>query len=148
MTEGNTAAEAVDNLADAMREWLRVQIEDGERIPPPAETLSYSGKFMLRVTPRLHREATELAARERVSLNAFVAMALARAVGERSQQFSYGQLRLSSSDVTVHSVVASWAQYAVPGELSNPAMMVAQALIQNVPLTQGSPPLAVRGTVT
>jgi predicted RNase H-like HicB family nuclease len=35
MTEGDTEVEALGNLRDAMREWLRVQIEDGDPIPQP-----------------------------------------------------------------------------------------------------------------
>jgi antitoxin HicB len=81
MTEGDTEAEALENLSDAMREWLRVQIEDGDAIPQPWADAQYSGKFLVRVPPSLHRDIAERAAREGVSLNAFVLTALARAVG-------------------------------------------------------------------
>jgi predicted RNase H-like HicB family nuclease len=35
MTEGDTTAEALANLDDAMRGWVTVMVEDGEAIPPP-----------------------------------------------------------------------------------------------------------------
>lgn len=82
MTEGETVADAIANLEDAMREWLRVQLEDGESIPEPLAALQYSGKFMVRLPKRLHRSLAECATQDGVSLNAFVSMALAREVGE------------------------------------------------------------------
>jgi len=86
MSEGDTALEALSNLEDAMRGWLRVQIEDGDIIPPPAANTKYSGKFMVRVSPRLHRDLAAASATEGVSLNAFIATALARYVGETAMQ--------------------------------------------------------------
>lgn len=83
ITEGDSADEALANLNDAMRAWVRVQIEDGDAIPQPSANVPYSGKFMVRLSTRLHREAAECASREGTSLNAFVAAALARAVGDR-----------------------------------------------------------------
>jgi antitoxin HicB len=88
MTEGDTEAEAAQNLHDAMREWLRVQLEDGDPIPLPLAAQSYSGKFIVRIAPTLHREIAAHAEREGVSLNAFAAMALAVAVGERQTAVS------------------------------------------------------------
>lgn len=80
MTEGDTEVDALENLQDAMRAWVRVQLEDGEPIPPPSAEAKFSGKFVVRVAPSLHRELVERAAQEGISLNALVSMALARAV--------------------------------------------------------------------
>lgn len=81
MTEGDTQSEALVNLDDAMRSWVAVQLEDGDPIPPPSAAVKYSGKFMVRVAPTLHRDVAERAERESVSLNSFVMNALARSVG-------------------------------------------------------------------
>lgn len=89
MTEGDSAAEALTNLDDAMSEWLRVQLEDGEAIPEPAANQRFSGKFMVRLPKSLHRSVSEIAVRDGVSINAFVATALARAVGEEKHRPAY-----------------------------------------------------------
>ena len=42
---------------------------DGEQVPEPLATKKYSGHFMVRVPPELHRELTLEAAESGVSLN-------------------------------------------------------------------------------
>ena len=37
MSQGNTPAEAVRNLDDAMYGWIKGELEDGETIPEPVE---------------------------------------------------------------------------------------------------------------
>ena len=44
-------------------------------------TEGYSGRFVVRIPPSLHRDLVRAAAEERVSLNQLAAVALARAVG-------------------------------------------------------------------
>ncbi len=84
MTEGDTAEEALSNLEDAMASWIEVKLEDGDSIPEPASTDAYSGKFVVRVPKGLHRELARRAEIDGVSLNQFVSVALARAIGEKS----------------------------------------------------------------
>lgn len=110
MTEGETAVEALSNLFDAMRQWLRVQLEDGDPIPQPVANIKYSGKFMVRVSPRLHRDAVECAAREGVSLNAFASTALARSVGE-----AQGLVRISIDVTTQLSLVNQFVGSHIAG---------------------------------
>jgi antitoxin HicB len=45
MTEGDTQAEALMMLDDAMKSWVEIQIADGNPIPEPVEC--YSGKFLV-----------------------------------------------------------------------------------------------------
>jgi len=82
MTEGNTKEEALKNLDDAMKGWIDVAIEDGESIPEPLESRSFSGKFVVRVPRSLHRNLAKRAEVEGVSLNQVVVTALAREVGQ------------------------------------------------------------------
>jgi predicted RNase H-like HicB family nuclease len=84
MTEGETTEEALSNLDDAMGLWIETRLEDGDSIPEPVSTDAYSGKFLVRVPKGLHREIARRAELEGVSLNLFVSVALARAVGEKS----------------------------------------------------------------
>lgn len=81
MTQGGSFAELGDMIEDAMRAWIEAAQEDGQSIPEPFAVDAYSGKFVTRVPRSLHRQLVEAAEREGVSLNAFVNVALARAVG-------------------------------------------------------------------
>lgn len=81
MTEGDTEAEALENLKDAMRGWVEVQLEDGDPIPPPLSDDQFSGKFVVRVPRSVHRDLSQRAEREGVSLNQYVLTALAKAIG-------------------------------------------------------------------
>jgi len=60
-----------ETIADYV-EWCRERGKEPER--------PYSGNFMLRITPELHRRVAAAAARAGKSLNGFVAEALERAV--------------------------------------------------------------------
>lgn len=81
MSEGSTRSEALDNLDDAMRAWIAVQLEDGDVIPEPISEARYSGKLVVRMSSSLHRALSDRASREGVSLNSFICTALAREVG-------------------------------------------------------------------
>jgi len=52
MTEGDTQAEAIDMLGDAMDAWISAKLEDNEPIPDPIASEEYSGKFVARVISR------------------------------------------------------------------------------------------------
>jgi len=80
-SQGDTAEEALNMIQDAMLAWLEVALEDGLPIPEPRPEEDYSGKFVVRVPRSLHRELVEHAEGEGVSLNQFINVVLARAVG-------------------------------------------------------------------
>ena len=80
-SQGDTAEEALNMIQDAMLAWLEVALEDGLPIPEPRPEEGYSGKFVVRVPRSLHRELVEQAEREGVSLNQYINVVLARAVG-------------------------------------------------------------------
>lgn len=86
MTEGETTAEALANLEDAMLGWIGIQLDDGYPIPPPQTVDAFSGKFMLRVAKSLHRDLSRAADIEGVSLNQYVSTQLARVAGERTRR--------------------------------------------------------------
>lgn len=81
MTEGDSAADAVAMIQDAMAGWIELALADGRPIPPPSPRDEFSGKFVVRVPKSLHRDLVSAAAREQVSLNQYIATELARAVG-------------------------------------------------------------------
>ena len=73
---GITPEEALKELADVKKEWFSYAIEKGISIPDPDanihETMNYSGRITLRLPKSLHRQVTEKAYLEGVSLNAYL----------------------------------------------------------------------------
>lgn len=80
ISQGDSVEEAMEMIRDAQRGWLTVALEHGDPIPGPRPPEGYSGRFNVRVPRSLHRALAETADAEGVSLNLFVATALARAV--------------------------------------------------------------------
>ena len=83
MSDGDTLNEAYENIEDAKREWLSSMLERGMSIPEPEEQEDYSGKFMVRLPKSLHRMLVHISRREGISLNQYVASALAFNLGQK-----------------------------------------------------------------
>ncbi len=81
-SSGETGAEAVTNLEEAMALWVEVELERGHDIPPPIDTESFSGRVTLRIPPSLHERAAIRARLEGVSLNRLLSAAIAAYTGE------------------------------------------------------------------
>lgn len=77
MSQGDTPQEAIEMIADAMRGWIEISLEDGDPIPEPRHLDDYSGKFVVRVPRSLHRDLVEAAVEEGVNLNQYVNVVLA-----------------------------------------------------------------------
>ena len=84
MSDGETLEEAYGNIEDAKKEWLRSMLERGMNIPEPADQEEFSGKFLVRLPKSLHRTLAQISKREGVSLNQYVANALAYSVGRKA----------------------------------------------------------------
>jgi antitoxin HicB len=76
MAEGQSVAEAVAYLADAKEAWIETRLSGGYDVPEPAAEEEYSGKLLLRMSPRLHGGLSEAAAKEHVSINQLITSAL------------------------------------------------------------------------
>lgn len=72
--QGNTIEEACASLEENEEIWLETAEEFGIDIPPiPFEPMTeYSGKFTVRIAPYVHKEASENAKKQGVSLNQYV----------------------------------------------------------------------------
>ncbi len=77
---GETEVEALEELRDAIRSWIRTAREFGDEVPPPASKHRYSGKFVVRVPAYLHRSLALRAGAEGVSLNQLVSTLLSGGV--------------------------------------------------------------------
>ena len=80
LIHGNTPEEALKEIEEVKLDWIQSNLEDGRPIPEPVDH-QYSGEIRMRMPPTLHRLLTYRAMAEEVSLNQFMVMALARAVG-------------------------------------------------------------------
>ncbi len=66
-------------MADEIRRlWIETEFDRGYEIPLPSFPEEYSGRFVLRIPPSLHRTLAERAKREKMSLNQYVTMRLTR----------------------------------------------------------------------
>jgi predicted RNase H-like HicB family nuclease len=86
---GDTAEEALRNLEDAAANWVEASLAQGQHVPEPSDAGELSGRFALRLPRNLHRKATQIAERDRVSLNTFLVEAIASRVGAEDV---YGRL--------------------------------------------------------
>jgi RNA polymerase sigma-B factor len=77
---GDSAAEAVRGIEDAIEEWIDDALAKGHEVPDPRTAASYSGRLMLRMPRSLHAELSGAAEREGVSLNHFIASSLERSL--------------------------------------------------------------------
>lgn len=82
MTQADTFEALGPMIQDAMHGWIEIGLEDGYAIPEPFTDEAYSGKFVVRVPRSLHRQLAEAAERDGVSLNTFINVVLAKAIGE------------------------------------------------------------------
>ncbi len=71
-THGASVHEASKNIEDAMDTWFKGAKESGYSIPEPMTTKAYSGKFVTRIDPRIHRQLAIKSTEQGKSLNRFV----------------------------------------------------------------------------
>jgi predicted HicB family RNase H-like nuclease len=70
----STALEGITNL---VKDVIVDMEKNGEKIPEPIATKTYSGKLQVRIPPSLHRRLAMEAAEENVSLNRYMSQKLA-----------------------------------------------------------------------
>src|SRR4029077_12795422 len=52
---GDTEAAVIRELGRIVEEWIAIHEEDGRPLPAPTVGQEYSGKFVLRMPPELHK---------------------------------------------------------------------------------------------
>ncbi len=67
--DGKTIEEAYGSLDESKELWLKVRLEKGLDIPEPVSEVDFSGKFILRLYPKLHMLLSKGAKRAKKSLN-------------------------------------------------------------------------------
>ena len=80
LIHADTPEEAIREIQEVKMDWIRSNLERGLRIPEPRPR-KYSGQIRLRISPSLHKLLTYRAETEGLSLNQYMATALATSVG-------------------------------------------------------------------
>ena len=70
--------DALNGIRKVVRSCVKDMGSSGEDIPPAIATKNYSGKFMVRVPPDVHRKLAVKAAESGVSLNRVASVKLAQ----------------------------------------------------------------------
>jgi predicted RNase H-like HicB family nuclease len=76
---GRTEAEVMAQLSTIVEEWVEIMQREGHPLPAGTAGKKYSGRFVVRVAPELHKKASLKALARGESLNQFVATALTEA---------------------------------------------------------------------
>ncbi len=80
LIHGGTPEEAIKEIEEVKRDWIKSNLERGLKIPEPVSH-KYSGQIRLRIPPSLHKTITDRAKVEGVSLNQYMVTAIAKSVG-------------------------------------------------------------------
>jgi antitoxin HicB len=83
MSEGKTEKEALENIEDLKKTWLEAAIEDGYEIPLPEDMIEYSGRFVVRLPKYLHKNLSDRAKKEEISLNQLLVCLLSERLSTR-----------------------------------------------------------------
>ena len=84
---GESQQEAIDELQNAIRAWIKAATEAGNSIPDPSKPVEqspHSGKLLLRMPKALHSKLAASAVAESVSLNQYIIYLLTQSQTERS----------------------------------------------------------------
>jgi antitoxin HicB len=81
MIDGDTPEEAIHEMEDVKPDWIRTNLELGNKMPSPLNTGHYSGKVVLRIPASVHEDLAKMAALEGVSLNQYMVSALSKHLG-------------------------------------------------------------------
>jgi predicted HicB family RNase H-like nuclease len=73
----STAEKALRGIRSVVKDCIRDMAQNNEEIPAPISTRKFSGKFMVRVPPEVHRHLAIEAAESGVSLNRIAGAKLA-----------------------------------------------------------------------
>jgi predicted HicB family RNase H-like nuclease len=75
---GSDEAKVYAELCGVVEEWIELLHQDGAPMPDPLAAKSFSGKFVLRVEPAIHRRLAAKALAAGESLNSYCVKALVK----------------------------------------------------------------------
>lgn len=83
-THGSTYEAAIKNAQDAIASWIEAAEESGYPIPEPFAVKKFSGKFVTRIDPELHRTLAVKAKEAGKTLNGFIQELLENGIGREA----------------------------------------------------------------
>lgn len=120
--QGDTSEAAMSALEENEREWLETASELHIPIPSmQSESLNkeYSGKLTLRVSPSVHRKASQNAKQEGISLNQY----LNDAIVTYNTEFSTGNLMASKLKETIFELRSLLSTKETASEAERPTVL-------------------------
>jgi predicted HicB family RNase H-like nuclease len=87
---GATEAEVLRKLGPIVEEWVELFLSEGRPLPEATANRQYSGKFLIRLEPELHRKAALHALVRGQSLNQYVVETLENEYMAREAASAYG----------------------------------------------------------
>jgi len=76
---GTSETEVLTQLQTIVEEWVETLIKEGKPLPASTSNRKFSGKFVVRLSPEIHRKVALKAMARGDSLNQYVAETLAKA---------------------------------------------------------------------
>ena len=95
LIHGGTPEEALREIEEVKRDWIKSNLERGLRIPEP-NPRKYSGQIRLRISASLHKLLAFRAEIEGISLNQYMATTLATSVGLNIESTKLSQAEKSN----------------------------------------------------
>jgi antitoxin HicB len=104
---GENIEEALSRLAEAKELWIEARLKRALSIPEPVSEEDFSGKFLLRITPELHRRLASGAKSESLSLNQYARKVLEERVslGTILDRLATIELKLDNINIAVENPV-------------------------------------------
>jgi len=90
---GATEAEVLGKLGPIVEEWVEMFLKEGRPLPKATANREYSGRFLVRLEPELHRKAALHAMVRGLSLNQYVVDTLENEYLAREAASGYGTSR-------------------------------------------------------
>jgi predicted RNase H-like HicB family nuclease len=81
MIHGDTPEEALHDIKEVKCNWIKTNLELGNKMPEPLKSREYSGKVNLRLPSSLHKSLVEIAELEGISFNQYMVSVLSKAAG-------------------------------------------------------------------
>lgn len=95
IAQGDTAEEALSSLEEVKSLWIESAQEHGDEIPAPSSDGDYSGRLLVRMPKRLHRELSEAALEAGCSLNQYVVYLLGQRIALHQVKNSLEEMHAS-----------------------------------------------------
>jgi len=113
---GKTIDEALQLLEEEKKFILEFALGEGKEIPEPVfETEELpSGQFVLRVPKTLHKKLKDLAEKEDISLNQYVAFVLSSHVGETKAYSVVQELLCKPPEIQSQNIIPKTFRFSLP----------------------------------